>query len=787
MLTEGGQHVLKTIYCNPLAYDVTGLGLAIAICFFVSLLACELLRRAGTSKGRSRAMWLWGIAITAGTGFWSTHFIALLAYRPGLQTGYDPILTVLAWLATILGTGISLCILVNGTTWRARIAGGAALGLAQSVTHYVGIAAFRTEGVLVWSPLTAILAYLAPVVILGGGMIFFKRLATRWTRARGAALLTFSALIMHFWGMAAMNIRPDSGVAMSAGLIPPQGLAMALVMILVLSISMSVMALLVRESGDVEALHRLREVIDAMPAGLAYYDHRDRMVVCNSRYAEMVGLADGEIKPGVHFVDILKWRAASGQHPEAIGREADWIEERLALRRTPGQAFEQLNLGNWLRIVERSTRDGGIICVSLDVTDLKHNAERLARALKEADLANRAKDEFLTNVSHEVRTPLNGVLGLADALSKTALTSTQREVIGALQASAGALSNTMSSVIDFVSLNTGRFEIHEAPFDLQIMLSEALDFFAAPAQAKGLTLSCTNHTDPTLHPIGDRTRIQQVLVSLLDNAVKFTAQGCVTVEMDRVEQNDASLLVITVTDTGIGFDSNTADALFKTFVQADGSVTRQFGGTGLGLSVSQKLTQLMSGDLTARSMPGHGSSFRVALPIDWAASPKRVACTPSILIRHAQTPHGASAAEPQKLRVLLADDHPTNRQVVQLIMGTVEAEITAVENGAEAVDAFKLSPYDIILMDLQMPVMDGLTAMQLIRTWEIDRSMRRTPMIALTANVLPKHVSESLAAGATSHLGKPVIASTLLNAVREAIRKEDDSATGPEIETRAAS
>jgi signal transduction histidine kinase/FixJ family two-component response regulator len=778
--------VVKVVYCNPMAYDVPGLVLAVAICFSVSLLACELLRRAGTSEGRSRALWLWGTAITAGTGFWSTHFVALLAYKPGIQTAYDPVLTLLAWLATVLGAGVSLGVLAAARTWRRRIVGGAALGLAQTITHYVGIAAFRTQGVTVWDPLLATFSHLAPVVILGVGVIFFTGLRTPRLRVCGAGLLTVSILVLHFSGMAAMNILPDARVAMGADLISPQGLAVALAIILALSMSMSVMALMVRESSDLEALHRLRDVIDAMPAGLAYYDNRDHLVVCNARYASMVGLAEGKLKPGVHFRDILAWRAASGEHPDAVGREARWIEERLDLRRNLGAPFEQFNLGHWLRIAERRTSDGGIICVSLDVTDLKYNAERLTRALDEADLANMAKDEFLANMSHEVRTPLNGVLGLADVLSKTALTSTQRDILGSLQASANALTHMMSSVIDFVSLNTGRFDIHPAPFDPQVMLNDALSAFTVPAQAKGLTLTATNRIDPTLHPIGDRTRIQQVLASLLDNAVKFTVQGGVTVEVDRIAQSGSSLLVMTVTDTGIGFDPQTADALFQDFAQADGSVTRRFGGSGLGLSLSRKLTELMSGQLTATSAPGRGSSFRVAVPTAWtAAATLQPVATSREPVNAAAS--GQDRRDSQRLRVLLVDDHPTNRQVVQLILETIDAEVTAVGDGAQAVDAFKLSAYDIVLMDLQMPVMDGLTAMRLIRAWEIEQHMPRTAMMALTANVLPKHVSESLAAGATSHLGKPVIASTLLNAVWDAIRKEDDGREAPGEDDRLAS
>jgi signal transduction histidine kinase/NO-binding membrane sensor protein with MHYT domain/AmiR/NasT family two-component response regulator len=771
MTSDGGRRVLKIVYCNPLTYDLAGLILAVATCFSVSLLACELLGRAVTADGRARAMWLWGTAITAGTGFWSTHFIALLSYRPGVQMAYDPVLTLLAWVATILGTGVSLGLLANAATWRGRFVGGAMLGLAQAATHFVGISALRTQGYLVWDGLLATLAHLAPVLILGVGVVFVTHLDTWQARARGAALLTVSILVLHFSGMAAMRILPDLRVVVGQGLVSAPALTMALAMILTLSISMSVMALAVRERGDVEALHRLREVIDAMPAGLAYYDARNRMVVCNTQYADMVGLGEHVLKPGLHFREILQLRAQTGQHPDAIGREAAWVQERIDLRRTPGVPFEQLNLGHWLRIVERRTSDGGVICVSLDVTDLKTNAQRLALALEETELANKAKDEFLTNMSHEVRTPLNGVIGLADMLSRTTLMPPQRDMLASLQRSAGGLSQMMVSLIDFVSLNTGRFEIHRAPFDVQVMLSEAAAPYAFAAQAKGVALTQVDHTGGAHLAVGDRSRIQQVLASLIDNAVKFTTHGAVAIEATTTHEDGEDLLVITVADTGIGFDAATAAVLFEKFEQADGSMTRRFGGTGLGLSVAHKLTHLMSGALTAQAQPGQGATFRMAVPVTW--TDRGATAKPAVTPEAPSAPIGHTPPLPaHRLRVLLADDHPTNRQVVELIMTIINAEVVSVEDGAQAVEAFRLAPYDIVLMDLQMPVMDGLTAMRLIRAWEVERAMARTPMMALTANVLPIHVTESLEAGATSHLGKPVTADKLLNAVRETIAME---------------
>jgi len=263
--------------------------------------------------------------------------------------------------------------------------------------------------------------------------------------------------------------------------------------------------------------------------------------------------------------------------------------------------------------------------------------------------------------------------------------------------------------------------------------------------------------------LGDEVRVSQLLSNLLSNAVKFTAKGEISLTADL----GAEGLELTVSDTGIGFAPDITERLFKRFEQADVSVTRQFGGTGLGLAICASLCELMGGSISAQSVPGEGARFRVVLPLPRAGE----VAEPRI----ETAPLGAALAG---IRLLLAEDHPTNQKVVALILESQGVQIVIVENGADAVEAFKAEAFDVVLMDLHMPVMDGLTAIGLIRAQEAASAARRTPIIALTADALPEHVAATRAAGADLHLSKPIRPAALITAVQEALAWADQGMSG---------
>jgi CheY-like chemotaxis protein len=359
-------------------------------------------------------------------------------------------------------------------------------------------------------------------------------------------------------------------------------------------------------------------------------------------------------------------------------------------------------------------------------------------------------------MSHELRTPLNGVLATAQLLAASRLDDRQRELVALVESSGRVLTQLLSDVLDLARIEAGRLELSTERFDPGAVVREAIELWRAAAAAKDLSLLAEIAPDAEPAVLGDPLRLRQVLNNLLSNALKFTAEGGVAVRLDR-DPVQPGVLRLTVMDTGMGFEPEQADALFNRFAQADGSIVRRFGGSGLGLSICRELAERMGGTITARGRPGEGASFQLRLPASVAE-----AAPPSSVVALEGPP---AAVEAQPMRVLLAEDHPVNRRVVSLILEQSGVALTAVEDGALALEAFAAEPFDAVLMDMQMPVMDGLTATRAIRDLERAEGWEPTPIIMLTANVLPEHVGAALAAGANRHLGKPVSPQALIAAL----------------------
>jgi PAS domain S-box-containing protein len=420
--------------------------------------------------------------------------------------------------------------------------------------------------------------------------------------------------------------------------------------------------------------------------------------------------------------------------------------------------------GDYRTLEWRARRSGDLtFAVARDVTDRHRMEVEMAAARAAAETANQAKSDFLANVSHEIRTPLNGVIGVTTALSRTALAPDQRDMVELIQTSGESLERLVSDILDVTSIEGGRLALQSRVFDLEHALRGPLEMHRLRAQSQGLAFEVRFGDTANGTFQGDDIRIRQVLDNLLSNAVKFTRQGRIEVEIGILD-GDPARLSIAVSDTGIGFDAALADRLFERFNQGDASVTRAFGGTGLGLSISRAIVDLMGGTLTADSRPGEGSRFRAVVPLARSqdAAPGQAATTPLV---------GGEAP----LRVLLAEDHPTNQKVVDLILAPYATSLKIVENGALAVEAFKAEPFDVVLMDIQMPVMDGLSAIQAIRAVEVARGIGgRTPIVALSANAMPHHREQAVAAGADLHVAKPVTAAALLAGIHEVLAGPSD-------------
>ena len=437
--------------------------------------------------------------------------------------------------------------------------------------------------------------------------------------------------------------------------------------------------------------------------------------------------------------------------------------------------------GSYRHFEWRARREGDLVYgVARDVTERLAIEAEMAAARAAAEAANQAKSDFLANMSHEIRTPLNGVIGVAAALAQGELSPPQREMVELILTSGATLERVVSDVLDFSKIEAGRLDIEIQPFDLRSELDGLLEMFRLRAEQKGLAFPVRYGLDARGEFLGDVVRIKQVLGNLLSNAIKFTMAGEVraTIEVREAGGSDACELVLEVQDSGIGFDDTAARKVFQRFSQADESITRRFGGTGLGLSICGALVEIMGGEISAQSETGRGSRFRVALPLPRHRPLEEDA--PDGAFARPATPRSESghAGSLHPLRILLAEDHAINQRVVELILAPVGVSLTTVENGAEAVVAYASGSFDLVLMDMQMPVMDGLAATRAIREFERTTPGRgRTPIVMLSANAMRQHGEDARAAGADLHLAKPVTAASLLEGVSRAL-----AATGGELD-----
>ena len=516
------------------------------------------------------------------------------------------------------------------------------------------------------------------------------------------------------------------------------------------------------EARLADQLQFVEVLLEATPTAIYLQDTQGRYVRFNKAFEDLYGIARHDWIGKTVFDLVPDEAPLMNAHDAEVlqGTAVQTYQGSFNCRRN-GERRDALYWKAPLQ--DAQGRCTGLVGTILDITEKNRFEQELREAKRFAEAANEAKGNFLANMSHEIRTPMNGVIGMTDLALDTELNPQQREYLNIVKSSAQSLLVILNDILDFSKIEAGKLHIEAVEFSVQALFGDALKTLQARAQGKGLALNCTLSNDLPIRVLGDPVRIRQVLTNLCDNAIKFTAQGGVSVTVDwraakageravdeqaiheRAVDERAIELHIAVQDTGIGIPLDKQQRVFEAFSQADTSTTRKFGGTGLGLTICARLVELMGGRIWLESVPGVGSTFHFMVRLQ--APPAHKVLTDKALIADEKLPTKA-------LLILLVEDHPINQMLATTLLTKWGHQVVLAQNGQEAVDLFPTQRWDLVLMDMQMPVLGGVEATRQIRAFEVPTG-RRTPIIAMTANAMDADRQACLAAGMDDHLAKP--------------------------------
>ncbi|MEP7380979.1 MAG: MHYT domain-containing protein [Gemmatimonadota bacterium] len=774
---------------------------AIAIAVLAAFAALSVAERIHVSiDERTRHWWLAVGALSMGIGIWAMHFVGMLSWHLPVPVAYDIVTTLVSVFPAIFASAVALQFLsAPHRTAGATALGGLAMVAGIGTMHFTAMEAMRMSAVLYYRPvqfgLSLVVAVVLAIVVLSLRPAMRRSSLPPVARQGVRALILGGAVsAMHFTAMHAARVFADPTLPIDTDVLPSSTLLTLVTSAVTILVSLTLVATFAdRRLSDLSDRllardARLRAVLNSMADGVVTFDEAGTIEATNPAAEQMFGL-DANGLEGKNITSIFPFLS-----PGALTRHSGEyrvgpvLSRRLETegRRQSGEGFlvelvvadvglsdRTLFSGVVRNITDRVEADRRLRQHVSDLetarTELQSHAAQLSVARDRAEEAARAKSEFLATMSHELRTPMNGVLGMAQLLLHSPLTEEQMGRVRILQRSGEALLRIINDVLDFSKIEAGKLSIDTEPFDLITLLEEVRETVAAAADIAGLSLTVEIHPDCPRWVMGDGGRVRQVLLNLVGNAIKFTDQGSVSISATPAAGSDgASQIVLKVTDTGIGLSQDTINRLFSPFTQADGSTTRRHGGTGLGLVISKRLAEMMHGSLIVSSTVGVGSCFSMSLPLPATNPPAPAVDAPTWSALAVSNLRLGSADLPRVPHVLVAEDNMINQVVAVSLLSHLGCTVDVASDGREAVRRWSGGAYDLILMDCQMPEMDGLEATRVIRKGERDGA--RIPIVALTANAMTEDRAACLAAGMDDHISKPVTEQALTDALMFARR-----------------
>lgn len=741
-------------------YDPSLVLLSFLIAVFSSAIAIHITAQAISVKTKKlRLLMLGSGSIALGGGVWSMHFIGMLAFVLCTGVTYQPGLTFLSMLPSIAASWVALDLISKKQLGSVQLLiGGVLVGAGIGTMHYMGMAAMQMSVALRYDLPMFLLSILVAVVlaILALWVRFGLRrfdLASHWLTLFSSVVMGAAITGMHYTGMAAARFVPPPGftamsnndamswqlaLAVAFTTLMITGLVVAINLLLKyreLNVQVKAKEILAKENEE-----KFRSLINNIPGAAyrcLYNDNWDMLFI-----SDAVELLSGY--PASDFMLPAPRRSWSDLvHPadKATTTQLDLYKSSFTL-----EYRIRHHDGNWRWILEHGeaikSDTGDIIWLDgflMDISARKQMEQEVVQAKDIAEQAAEARAAFLANMSHEIRTPMNAIIGFSDLMLTADLPAQHHKHLQTIHSAARSLLHLLNDILDSAKLEKGKLELEYADFSLPALLDTVVSTLWLQARKKQLQL--TLELDPAAGEFyyGAPDRLRQVLTNLLGNAIKFTEQGSVRV---KVQLSAPSELTFSIIDTGIGISAQRLPYIFDAFTQADASMSRRFGGTGLGTTISKQLVELMGGQISVQSSEGEGSCFTFTVPLQPGAAVEQ---------------HNIDQAQAlPPLSVLITDDIVQNLELLQLMLERAGHTVVAVGDGEQALAAVQQQHFDVVLMDIQMPVMDGLEACRRIRQWENAQQRQLLPVIALTASVLDEDKVAAKEAGMQGFASKPV-------------------------------